>query len=73
MSTDRQRTIQPPLKQRKLLIADITWMAIEPMTDQQFREQIEALVSYKRTQRRGVSRLYLYRTRTVHEPANFPN
>ena len=46
MSTDHQRTIQPLIKQRKLLIADITRMAIEPMTDHQFREQLEALVSY---------------------------
>ena len=46
MSTDRQRTIQLPIKQRKLLIADITRMAIEPMTDQQFHEQLEAFVSY---------------------------
>ena len=46
MSTDHQRTIQPPIKTRKLLIADIMRMAIEPMTDHQFREQLEALVSY---------------------------
>ena len=46
MSTDHQRTIHPLIKQRKLLIADVSHMVIEPMTDHQFREQLETLVSY---------------------------
>ena len=71
MSTDRQRTIHLPIKQRKLLIADVTRMALEPMTDHQFREQLETLVSYN-VCNDGVCQDYLYRAGTLHEPEHLP-
>ena len=51
MSTLHPRTIVEPLKQRKLLIADITKAEIVPLTDDAFQEQVETLVSYNIAQR----------------------
>ena len=46
MSIPLQRTIHPPIKQRKLLIADVTRGELVHMDDDAFREQLATLISY---------------------------
>ena len=46
MSTALPKTIQLPIREWKLLIADVTHMELVHMSDDAFQEQLETLISY---------------------------
>ena len=46
MSIPLPRTIHPPIKERKVLIANVTRGELVHMNDDAFREQLDTLISY---------------------------